>query len=400
MPFFDYTAKNSTGKSVSGSVDARSQEIAVTLLKNQGLTVVSMREKKVGVLDQLLDFRGVPQSEVVAFTRQFSTMISAGLPISRALEVLANQSTNKGFQKIITEVLRSVEGGVSLSTSLSVYPKTFNETYISLVRAGESSGKLDIILKKLAENMEAERDLDSKFKSAMVYPIIVFIAMIGVFILLMVFVIPKLSEMYTNMNIELPFVTRMMISTSNFMVKYIYIFIILIIGVVFGIRSFTQSKQGKIFISEALIKFPVFGKITLEKDFSRFSRTLSLLINSAVPIVDALNIVSTLMTSNTLRNAVLDAALHVEKGQSLSNYFRSSTKFPSLLGQMAGVGEETGRMDEVLERVAIYYEGEVDNKVKGLSSALEPIILVMLGVMVGFLIISIITPIYKLTSSI
>jgi type IV pilus assembly protein PilC len=400
MPVFDYTAKNSSGKSLNGSVDARSQEIAVALLKNQGLTVIGMSEKKISIFDQILDFRGVPQGEIVAFTRQLSTMISAGLPISRALEVLAAQSTNRNFRKIITEVLRSVEGGVSLSMSLAIYSRVFNETYISLVKAGESSGKLDIILKKLAENMEAERDLDSKFKAAMVYPIIVFIAMIAVFIILMVFVIPKLSEMYTNMNIELPFVTKAMIAVSNFMVKYIYIVMALLIGAFLGARSFTRSKDGKILISELTIKVPVFGKITLQKDFSRFSRTLSLLINSAVPIVEALNIVSTLMTSQTLKNAVLDAATQVEKGQSLSNYFRSTTKFPPLLGQMAGVGEETGRMDEVLERVAIYYEGEVDNKVKGLSAALEPIILVMLGVMVGFLIISIITPIYKLTSSI
>jgi type IV pilus assembly protein PilC len=400
MSVFNYTAKNSLSKSLSGSVDARSQEIAVSLLKNQGLTVIEISEKKLTLLDQLLDVRGVPQGEIVAFTRQLSTMISAGLPISRALEVLANQSTNRTFRKIVTEVLRSVEGGVALSMSLAIYPRVFNETYISLVKAGESSGKLDIILKKLAENMEAERDLDSKFKSAMIYPIIVMIAMIAVFIILMVFVIPKLSEMYKNMDIELPFITKVMIGTSNFMVKYIYIIVILIVGAVVGIRSFIRSKKGQVFLSEVMIRLPVFGKITLQKDFSRFSRTLSLLINSAVPIVESLNIVSTLMSSPTLKNAVLDAANQVEKGQSLSNYFRSTKKFPPLLGQMAGVGEETGRMDEVLERVAIYYEGEVDNMVKGLSSALEPIILVMLGVMVGFLIISIITPIYKLTSSI
>lgn len=400
MPVFAYTAKNSFGKSLTGNVDARSQEIAISLLKNQGLTVIEIAERKVSFLDQMLDFRGVPQSEIVAFTRQLSTMISAGLPISRALEVLANQSTNRNFRKIVTEVLRSVEGGVSLSTSMAIYPKVFNDTYISLVRAGESSGKLDIILKKLAENMEAQRDLDSKFKSAMIYPIIVLIAMVAVFIILMVFVIPKLADMYKSMNVELPLMTRIMISTSNFMVKYIFVIFIIAVGAILALRAFLRSKKGKEMLSELTIRLPVFGKITLEKDFSRFSRTLSLLINSAVPIVESLNIVSTLMSSQSLKNAVLDAANQVEKGQSLSNYFRSTTRFPPLLGQMAGVGEETGRMDEVLERVAVYYEGEVDNKVKGLSAALEPIILVMLGVMVGFMILSIITPIYKLTSSI
>ncbi|MFZ2664244.1 MAG: type II secretion system F family protein [Patescibacteria group bacterium] len=400
MPIFSYTAKNLYGKTVTGTVDARSQEIALGLLKNQNLVVIDLGEKKEDIFEKFLDFRGVPQGEVVTFTRQLSTMISAGLPIARALDVLANQATNKNFKKIILEILRSVEGGVSLSMALGMHSKVFSTTYISLVRAGESSGKLDTILKRLADNMEAERDLNSKFKSAMIYPAIVFIAMIGVFIVLMVFVIPKLSEMYTNMDVELPATTQFMISASNFMVRYLYIVFSLAVVLVLGIRSFVQSSKGKVFISEIVIKIPIFGKITLQKDYAKFSRTLSLLINSAVPIVEALNIVSTVMTSQTLKNAVLDASYQVEKGNSLSNYFKSTSKFPSILGQMAGVGEETGKMDEVLERVAIYYEGEVDNLVKGLSSALEPVILVMLGVMVGFLIISIITPIYKLTSAI
>jgi len=400
MPSYTYSAKNLYGKTISGTVDARSPEIAVGLLKSQNLTVIDLSEKTADVFEKFLDFRGVPQGEVVTFTRQLSTMISAGLPIARALDVLANQSINRNFKKIILEILRSVEGGVSLSMALGMHPKVFNTTYISLVRAGESSGKLDTILKRLAENMESERELNSKFKSAMIYPAIVFIAMIGVFIILMIFVIPKLSEMYTSMNVELPAMTQFMINASNFMVKYIYIILVLGIGAFLGIRSYAQSEKGKIYISEIVIRIPVFGKITLQKDYARFSRTLSLLINSAVPIVESLNIVSTVMTSQSLKNAVTDAANQVEKGNSLSNYFKSTNFFPSLLGQMAGVGEETGKMDEVLERVAIYYEGEVDNLVKGLSAALEPVILVMLGVMVGFLIVSIITPIYKLTSSI
>jgi type IV pilus assembly protein PilC len=400
MPVFSYTAKNTFGKTINGNVDARSQEIAVSLLKNQGLVVINIEEKTEDLFDKFLDFRGVPQGEVVTFTRQLSTMISAGLPIARALDVLANQATNKNYKKVIMEILRSVEGGVSLSMALGMYPKVFSNTYVSLVRAGESSGKLDTILKRLADNMEAERDINSKFKGAMIYPIIVFIAMIGVFIILMIFVIPKLAEMYKNMNVELPATTKFMIASSGFMVKYIYIILLLAVVAFLGLRSFAQSPGGKIIISELVIKIPIFGKITLQKDYARFSRTLSLLINSAVPIVESLNIVSTVMTSQTLRNAVLDAAAQVEKGNSLSNYFKSTNSFPSILGQMAGVGEETGRMDEVLERVAIYYEGEVDNLVRGLSAALEPVILVMLGVMVGFLIISIITPIYKLTSSI
>ena len=194
--------------------------------------------------------------------------------------------------------------------------------------------------------------------------------------------------------------TQVMISFSGFMVKYIYIVVAGLVTLFLGFRSFTKSEKGKKIISEIISRLPVFGKIIKQKDYAQFSRTLSLLINSAVPIVEALDIVSTVMSNPSLKVAVLDASKSVEKGSSLSEYFRKSSAFPPILAQMSSVGEETGKMDEVLERVAIYYEGEVDHLVKGLSAALEPIILVMLGAMVGFLIISIITPIYKITSAI
>ncbi len=400
MAIYSYLAKDVSGKTLNGSVDARTKDLALALLKNQSLYVVSIEEKRQTIIDSLLNFRGVPQGDVVTFTRQFSTMISAGLPISRALDVLAAQITNNTFKRIVYEILRSVEGGASLSAALGKYPDTFSTTYQALVKAGESSGKLDVILKRLADTMESQRDLNSRFKSAMIYPIVVFMAMIGVFIVLMVFVVPKLAEMYKNMNVELPFITQVMISISDFMVKYIVLVVIAGAALALAARQFLRSEQGKNITSEIFSKMPIFGKINKNKDFSQFSRTLALLINSAVPIVESLTIVSTVMSNPTLRNAVLTAARQVEKGNSLSSYFKSSNLFPPLLSQMASVGEETGKMDEVLDRVAIYYEGEVDVAVKGLSAALEPVILVILGVMVGFLIVSIITPIYKITSAI
>jgi type IV pilus assembly protein PilC len=202
------------------------------------------------------------------------------------------------------------------------------------------------------------------------------------------------------MNVPLPWYTRAMITVSAFMVHNLIFVIVGIIGAFFLVRWFSKTTEGKFIMSEIVFRSPVFGKINKMKDYAQFSRTLSLLISSAVPIVESLNIVSTLMSSQSLKIAVIDASKQVEKGNSLSSYFKTSKYFPSLLSQMAGVGEETGKMDEVLERVALYYEGEVDNLVKGLSAALEPLILVMLGVMVGFLIVSIITPIYKIMTSI
>ena len=399
MPIYEYTAIDYAQKRRTGSVDARTGDLAVTLLKNQGLYVVNLEEKRSNILDELLNIRGVPAGEVVAFTRQFSTMISAGLPISRALEVLGEQHTNQAMKKIILDVLRDVEGGASLSTAFGRYPRVFSQTYQSLVRAGESSGKLDTILKRLATNMEAERELSQKFAAAMIYPAIVFFAMIGVFILMMVFVIPKLAGMYKSLNVELPFMTQVMIAVSDFMVEKFYLVIGGLVGTFFGLRAFLRTDMGNDVASYLAFHTPVFGKINTQKEVTQFARTLSLLINAAIPIVEALNTVSGVVSNKLYKEAAVDAAKRVEKGGSLSEYFKQTKIFPALLGQMASVGEETGGLGDVFDRVADYFEGEVDNSVKGLSAALEPIILIMLGGMVGVLIISIITPIYKITSA-
>lgn len=399
MPEYTYTAKNLSGETKQGTVDARAPDLAINLLKAQGLFVLNITERKESFLDDLPFFNSIPQSEVVSFTRQFSTMISAGLTVSRSLEVLGQQVTSKAFKKVIYDVLRAVEGGSSLSVALSRYPNVFSTAYQALVKAGESSGRLDEILKRLAETMESQRELNSRFKSAMIYPTIVLIAMGGVFILLMMTVVPKLAEMYKSMNVPLPFVTKAMISVSAFMVNNMIIMAVIIVAVLYGYRKFATSPYGKYLITELTFRLPVFGSINRQKEVAEFTSTLSLLMSSAVPIVDALNIVSSVMNSTLYRTALQDAAKQVEKGNSLSSFFKSSNTFPPLLSQMAGVGEETGKMDEVLERVSGYYAGEVDLLVKNLSVALEPIILVMLGTMVGFLIISIITPIYKITSA-
>ena len=327
-------------------------------------------------------------------------MISAGLPIARSLEVLTGQADNYKFGQVLSSVLRDVEGGLSLSASFAKYPDIFSNTYQSLVRAGEASGNLHVVLNRLADTMEAERELQSKFKSAMIYPVIVLVAMVGVFILMMIVVVPKLTTMYDNMKVELPIQTKIMVAISEFMTENVVVTALIGASVFIGARYFKNTDYGKNFLTEISFKLPVFGKINRNKDVTSFSRTLSLLINSAIPIVEALNIVSAVVGSSTMRQATLDAATYVEKGNSLSDFFRGNKAFPPLLGQMASVGEETGKMDEVLGRVADYYGGETSATIENLSAALEPIILLLLGSMVGVLIFSIITPIYKITTSI
>jgi type IV pilus assembly protein PilC len=248
--------------------------------------------------------------------------------------------------------------------------------------------------------MEADRDLKAKFRSAMIYPTIVFIAMIGVFIMMMVFVIPKLAQMYESLDVELPFITQVMIAVSDFMVERFYVVIGVAFAIFYGVKSYLKTEEGRQFISTMTFKLPVFGKINRQRDITQFTRTLGLLISAAIPIVEALKIVSGVVGSHQYKQGALDAAQVVEKGGSLSDYFKQNKNFPSLLGQMVSVGEETGQLDAVLDKVAGYFAGEVDNAVAGLSAALEPIILILLGSMVGLLIISIITPIYKITTAI
>jgi len=281
-----------------------------------------------------------------------------------------------------------------------LFPKVFSTTYQALARAGEASGKLDTILKRLADTMESQRELQSKFKGALIYPAIVLVTMVGVFAMMMIFVIPKLATMYKSLNVELPSSTKVMIGMSNFMATRYYVIIIVGIGIALGFKAFKNTPFGSAFISKVLFALPIFGKISKQKELSDFTRTLSLLISSAIPIVEALTIVSKVITNHTYRVAAVEAASFVEKGNSLSDYLRSNRVFPPLLAQMASVGEETGQLDSVLNQVADFFAGETDHAVKGLSAALEPLILIVLGGMVGLLIVSFITPIYKITSSI
>jgi len=400
MAIFKYVATDKKGTRISGSVDARSKDFAVSLLKQKDLYIISIQEQTPSFFASMLTFTGISNSEIVSATRQLSTMISAGLAISNSLQVLINQTKNKNFKKVLYDVLKSVEGGASLSSSMSKHPNVFDATYYSLVGAGESSGSLDVILERLASRLEEERELEAKFKGAMIYPAIVTIAMIVVFFGLMIFVVPKLSNLYNDLDVKLPAVTQLMIYVSKFIVDNATILILISITLIFLFRAFLKTQTGSLILSEIVFRLPIFGRIVRLRDLDKFTSTLSLLLNSAVPIVESLNIVSTVVTNTSYKNAAKEAAVQVEKGTLLSEYFKSNEIFPPLVAQMAGVGQETGQMDQVLSKISKYFKSELDHLIDNLSSALEPIILVVIGVGVGFLIISIITPIYQITSAI
>lgn len=400
MAVFNYIAKDATGKQATGIVDASNERNALLLIKTKGLYVISLNKRNQDTLKEYIkNIRGISGKEKVTFTRQLATMVAAGLPLPKSLEVLIEQTVNPQMKRVISDCLRDIEGGSPLSVSVSKFPNVFSPTYRALLRAGEASGKMQEVLLKLADTMEAQQEFKSKFTAALVYPAIVTIAMIGVFIIMMLFVIPKISNMFISMKLELPLPTKMILGLSSFVVGYWWLLAILGVGAFFFYRYFEETQTGKETIATVSFKLPIFGDLNKKKELTEFAQTLALLIGSGIPIVESLHIVSDVLENVLLKISVEKAANSVEKGFSLSKYLKADTNFPPVVGQMVAVGEETGTLDSILLKLSEYYAVETEHTLKGLSTAIEPVVLILLGGMIGVLIISIISPIYKLTSS-
>lgn len=397
---YKFTAKDANSKLVYGEVDAQSSDKVVDVLKSRGLFALDITEVNAGFKASIIRGGRVGEGEVVLFTRQFATMVAAGLSVSRCLEVLIEQTTNPKFKSVVSDIQAQVTSGTSLSIAFGRYPNVFPNAYVALCKAGESSGKLDEILLRLADTMEKDKDIKSKFKTALIYPSIILVAMVGVFVLMMVVVVPKLSELYESMNVELPFITKVMIGISDFMTTYYLLILPALFGGFFLFKYFMQTEKGRNFWSEFMFALPVIGAVNKIKEYTLFSRTLSMLLNAGVAMVESLNISGDVVTNLDLKKGVKNSMLLVERGVPLSEAMSKSVVFPPMIYRMVEVGEETGNLDTVLGRVAVYYSNETETAVARLSAALEPFILVFLGAGVGVLILSIITPIYKITTSI
>lgn len=400
MPLYEFSAKDSIGNSKSGTVEAKSQQDALSILKSQSLIVVSITEKHASFIDTLTSIGGVSFEEVTEFSRQFSTMINSGLTITKSLQICIEQTSNANFKKILNDIAKDVDAGTSLSGAMSRYPVIFDSSYTALIKAGESSGKLDSILARIAETYEANRDLQSRLKAALIYPAIILVVMVLVILILIVYVVPKLTEIFKSLDKELPWHTQFLINFSNLIIGYWWIFLILIAAFIVFLRLFLISPEGKSITSTILFKLPVLGKVLKNTEISSYMRILSLLIGSGVQITEAL-IISARVSSNFLIiNASLEASKFVEKGNNLSDYFRSNKFFDPIISSMIRIGEETGKVDELLDKVAQNYANESSYAIKGLSSAIEPIILIMLGISVGGIILSVITPIYSIIGTV
>ena len=399
MKRYNYKAKDKAGKLVTGEVEASSQMVAAKLVRQRGLTVISIlpaRENIFGFVRKLRE--RISASDVTTFTRQLATMANAGLPITEALLIL-RQQTKGAMQKVVAQILTDVEGGESLSIAMARHPQVFSPTYIALLKSGEVGGVIDEVLARLADNLEKQQEFSGKVKGALIYPAIIVVGMFVVGLVMMIFVIPRLTSLYGDFDAELPTATKILIGISGFFVNFWPFLIILIGGGLWGFSAYRKTPAGKRRTDELIFKLPIIGQLQREVILTELTRTLALMVGAGVSILEALNITAGVVGNEVVADALKDASKQAEKGFPIAYSFSKHPEaFPFILSQMVAVGEETGKMEEVLGKVSHVFEVESDQKVKGLTSAVEPLVMIILGLGVGFLVIAIILPIYNLTS--
>ena len=396
MPVYLYRGTNRAGAAVSGEQSAGSKDEMVTLLKRQQIKVQKLSEK--GKEFNMPSFGGgVSAKDLAIFTRQFSVMIDAGLPLVQCLEILAGQQENKIFQKVLTSTRASVEGGTTLSAAMRHNEKVFDPLYVNLVEAGETGGILDTILQRLASYIEKNVKLKRAVRSALVYPVAVLLVAGGVITLLLWKVVPIFATLFLGLGVDLPLPTRIVIALSNFVGSIFgLLLVVLFVGAGIGLKVWYATPKGRYIIDATLLKLPLVGILLRKIAVARFTRTLGTLISSGVPILEGLDI-----TARTAGNAVIERALmyvrkSLEAGKNLADPLRETNVFPGMVTQMIGVGEQTGAMDAMLQKIADFYEEEVDSAVKDLLAAMEPAMIVFLGVVVGGIVISMYLPLFSL----
>ena len=399
MPSYAWKGRNRAGLVKEGVLAADSKEVALASLRRQNIVVTGIRERgkeisltKVG--------RKVPPKTLAVFTRQFSVMIDAGLPLVQCIEILANQQEHKNFQKILLQVRQDVEAGSTLADAMRRHPKAFDALYVNMVAAGEAGGILDTILQRLSVYIEKAVKLASQVKSALIYPIAVIVIACIVVAVILLKVIPTFAALFTSLGAELPLPTRVVIAASNFLARYFIFFVIGIAGLVYAFRRYYATHGGRRVIDGMLLKIPILGPIFRKVAVARFCRTLATLTSSGVPILESLDI-----TARTAGNAVVEDAIYetrrsVEGGKTIVEPLRATNIFPNMVVQMIGVGEQTGALDAMLNKIADFYEDEVDAAVAGLVKLLEPILIFILGVIIGGIVIAMYLPMFTLINKI
>src|ERR1700690_3915908 len=396
MPVFTYRGVNRAGATVTGERAAASKSELASMLRRESINVSKLSEK--GKEFNIPTFgTGVEAKELAVFTRQFSVMIDAGLPLVQCLEILAGQQENKTFQKILTGVRGSVEGGATLSTSMKQYDKVFDPLYYNMVEAGETGGILDTILQRLSTYIEKNVKLKRAVRSAMIYPVAVLGIAAMVITLLLWKVVPIFVTLFNGLDVDLPLPTRIVIALSNFVGSiYGVMLLLFLIGAGVATKFWYATPQGRMFLDGLLLRVPVVGDVLRKIAVARFTRTLGTLISSGVPILEGLDITARTSGNAVVEKAILATRKAVEAGRSLVDPLKETGVFPGMVTQMIGVGEQTGAMDAMLQKIADFYEDEVDAAVKDLLTAMEPIMIVVLGVVVGGIVISMYLPLFSL----
>jgi type IV pilus assembly protein PilC len=394
---FDYRVRDRNGKLIEGSLDADSLALVVSRLRSMGYLPVTVTPKSKLSLRGDFQIPGitdrVKKKDVAVFTRQFATMVDSGLSISRALAVLAAQMTNQHLAQVIREVRDSVEGGHALSDALAEHPKVFDELYVSMVRAGELGGSIDVVLKTVATELEKEVALSRKIRGAMTYPIVVVSVISILFVVMMVFIVPVFKNLFKTLDAPLPVPTKIVIGISNTLASWhAGIVIAVVVLAVVGIRRWISSEQGREKWDAWKLRPPIFGPLIHKAALARFAFTLSSLVSSGVPVMESLDIVGRAAGNVILAKATQEIKRAVRDGKPFAEPMRANPIFPQLMVQMVEVGEQTGALDDMLGKAAAYYQGEVDQTVDNLSSILEPVLVVVMGGMVGTVIISLYLP--------
>jgi type IV pilus assembly protein PilC len=403
MPKFAWEARTKTGGVQKGTMEADSVAIVEAQLKKAGYSNITINEAPKGVSFKLPSFGGtgkVQTKELVIFTRQFATMIDSGLPLVQCLEILSSQQENKTFKDILYKVKESVESGSTFADALAKHPKAFDQLFVNLVAAGEVGGILDTILQRLAAYIEKAMKLKKQIKGAMVYPLTIMSIAVIVVGVILIFVIPTFAKMFADFGGELPAPTKFVIGLSNFMTRYIIVIIALIYGIIWGIKKYYGTATGRKKLDRMALKAPIMGPLIRKVAVAKFTRTLGTMVSSGVPIMDGLEIVAKTAGNKIIEEAIYGVRQAISEGKTMAEPLASCGVFPPMVVQMIGVGEATGAMDAMLNKIADFYDDEVDDAVSAMTSMMEPLLMVFLGTTVGGLVIAMYLPIFKLAGAV
>ncbi|MFH1725249.1 MAG: type II secretion system F family protein [Elusimicrobiota bacterium] len=403
MPTFAYRARESSGKEITGVLDAPKQDEAVRKLKSQALVVIEIGEQTESPIDKIKNAIGlgkpaVGSKDLVLFSRQLSTLVSAGVPIVQSLTILEEQQENPTFRSVLGEVRGDIEAGLSISDALKKHPDAFPEVYTAMIRAGELGGILDTILERLSGFLESAEALKAKVKSAMMYPAIVLTICGVVTIFLLTCVIPTFKTIFESFGKELPMPTQVLMDISDALISKWYMIFITPVALFFGFKKFYRTPNGRKLVDSKVLNAPIFGILLKKVAVAKFCRTLGTLIKSGVPIMQGLETVAATAGNVIIEAAVLDARESIREGGRLADPLKKSGLFPAMVTQMIGVGEETGSLDQMLSKIADFYDQEVDTAVKGLTSMIEPIVIVVMGVVIGSIVIAMFMPMFEMGS--